>query len=89
MIGSHDCNKTEHKITSNQKLKYNLELLIIFFISFSGTVTFTTGVIIPNECLIISKCVKCLIFWILIIGPSGKKFKRNLIGSVGFGLLFS
>ena len=46
----------------SQKPTYNLELLIIFFISFSGTVIFTTGVIIPNECLIISKCVKCLIF---------------------------
>ena len=61
-LGMESRDKTDDKITSNQKPRYSLELLIIFFISFSGTVTFTTGVIIPNECLIISKCVKCLIF---------------------------
>ena len=55
MIGNHDCNKTEDKMISSQKPTYNLELFTIFFISFSGTVIFTTGVIIPIECFIISK----------------------------------
>ena len=54
--------KIEDKIIINQKPTYSLELFMIFLISFSGTVIFTTGVIIPNECFIISKCVKCLIF---------------------------
>ena len=64
-------------------------MFITLLISFLGTVIFTTLEIRPKECFIISKCVKCLTFWILMIGPKGKKFNKNLIGSVGLGLLFS
>ncbi len=55
IIGNHVLKKIDDKIIINQKPTYSLELLIIFLISFSGTVIFTTGVIIPNECLMISK----------------------------------
>ena len=45
----------EKEIIINQNKTCKRELIIKFFISFSGTVIFTTFEIIPNECFIISK----------------------------------